>query len=72
MSDIEQRAIATVRGLSMDMPHKARSGHQGTAMALAPAAHVLFTVETEDRDHIAQLFQRLGEAGIKIVPGRTS
>ncbi|MCC6436570.1 MAG: transketolase [Acidimicrobiales bacterium] len=43
MSDIEQRAIATVRGLAMDMPHKARSGHQGTAMALAPAAHVLFT-----------------------------
>lgn len=36
------------------------------------AAHVLFTVETEDRDHIAQLFQRLGEAGIKIVPGRTN
>ncbi|MEZ5233965.1 MAG: hypothetical protein R2749_14845 [Acidimicrobiales bacterium] len=43
MSDIEQRAIATVRGLAMDLPHQARSGHQGTAMALAPAAHVLFT-----------------------------
>ncbi len=43
MSDIEQRAIATVRGLAMDMPNKARSGHQGTAMALAPLAHVLFS-----------------------------
>ena len=27
----------------MDGPAKARSGHQGTAMALAPIAHVLFT-----------------------------
>ena len=27
----------------MDMPHRARSGHQGTAMALAPVAHVLFS-----------------------------
>jgi transketolase len=42
-NDIEQRAIAVVRGLAMDAPHKARSGHQGTAMALAPLAHVLFT-----------------------------
>src|SRR5919206_1989184 len=42
-SDLEQRAIAVVRGLAMDAPHKARSGHQGTAMALAPLAHVLWT-----------------------------
>ena len=42
MTDIEQRAIATVRGLAMDMPHAAKSGHQGTAMALAPVAHVLY------------------------------
>src|SRR3954469_25126603 len=27
----------------MDAPLKANSGHQGTAMALAPLAHVLFT-----------------------------
>jgi len=27
----------------MDGPHAANSGHQGTAMALAPAAHVLWT-----------------------------
>ncbi|MCZ7630055.1 MAG: transketolase [Microthrixaceae bacterium] len=32
-----------IRGLSMDAPHAASSGHQGTAMALAPLAHVLFT-----------------------------
>lgn len=41
--DLEQRAINVVRGLAMDAPHAARSGHQGTAMALAPLAHVLWT-----------------------------
>ena len=39
----EQRAIDVVRSLAMDAPHAARSGHQGTAMALAPLAHVLWT-----------------------------
>jgi transketolase len=41
--DLEQRAINVVRGLAMDAPHAASSGHQGTAMALAPLAHVLWT-----------------------------
>ncbi|MET0902734.1 MAG: transketolase [Acidimicrobiales bacterium] len=41
--DLEQRAIDVIRGLAMDAPHAARSGHQGTAMALAPLAHVLWT-----------------------------
>jgi transketolase len=41
--ELESRAIEVIRGLSMDAPHAARSGHQGTAMALAPLAHVLFT-----------------------------
>jgi len=40
---LEQRAINVIRGLAMDAPHRARSGHQGTAMALAPLAHVLWT-----------------------------
>ena len=40
--DLEQRAINVVRGLSMDMPQRANSGHPGTAMALAPVAHVLW------------------------------
>ncbi len=35
--------VRIMRGLAMDAPHAARSGHQGTAMALAPLAHVLFT-----------------------------
>lgn len=42
-SSLETLAIDVVRGLAMDAPHAARSGHQGTAMALAPLAHVLWT-----------------------------
>ena len=42
-SSVEKRAVATIAGLSMDAPHAAKSGHQGTAMALAPLAHVLYT-----------------------------
>lgn len=43
MSELDVKTIATIRGLSMDGPHAARSGHQGTAMSLAPAAHVLWS-----------------------------
>lgn len=42
-TDIESLGINVIRSLGMDAPHKAKSGHQGTAMALAPLAHVLFT-----------------------------
>lgn len=42
-AELERRAIDVIRALSMDAPHAARSGHQGTAMALAPLAHVLWT-----------------------------
>ena len=42
-TDLEQRAINVIRGLAMDGPEAAHSGHQGTAMALAPLAHVLWT-----------------------------
>lgn len=44
MSDAEltQRSIAAVRGLAMDMPRQANSGHPGTAMALAPLAYALW------------------------------
>ena len=41
--DLEQRAINVIRGLAMDGPQAANSGHPGTAMALAPLAHVLWT-----------------------------
>jgi transketolase len=36
-------AISIIRGFAMDAPLYAKSGHQGTAMALAPLAHVLYS-----------------------------
>ena len=41
--DIEAQAIALIRGFAMDAPLRANSGHQGTAMALAPLANVLYS-----------------------------
>jgi transketolase len=41
--ELEARSIDVIRGLAMDAPRKASSGHPGTAMALAPLAHVLWT-----------------------------
>ncbi len=40
---IEQLSIDTVRVLSADAVQKANSGHPGTAMALAPMGHVLWS-----------------------------
>ncbi len=42
-SDLESLGINVIRSLAMDGPAAANSGHQGTAMALAPLAHVLWT-----------------------------
>jgi transketolase len=36
-------AVSVIRGLAMDAPLAAKSGHQGTAMALAPLGHVLYS-----------------------------
>lgn len=36
-------AVSLIRGLAMDAPFAAKSGHQGTAMALAPLGHVLYS-----------------------------
>ena len=41
--EAEELGIKVIRALAMDAPLAANSGHQGTAMALAPLAHVLFT-----------------------------
>ena len=40
---LQDDAISLIRGFAMDAPLHAKSGHQGTAMALAPLAHVLFS-----------------------------
>lgn len=42
-TELERRAVDAVRGLAMDAVQRAESGHPGTAMALAPLAHVLWT-----------------------------
>ena len=42
-AELEQLGINVIRGIAMDAPQKANAGHPGTAMALAPLAHVLFT-----------------------------
>jgi len=39
----DQLAISVIRGIAMDAPLAANSGHQGTAMSLAPLAHVLYS-----------------------------
>ena len=40
---IDELCIDTIRTLSMDAVEKARSGHPGTPMALAPVVYLLFT-----------------------------
>lgn len=42
-SELDQQAVNAIRGFAMDAPLAANSGHQGTAMALAPLAHVLYS-----------------------------
>lgn len=41
-SDLEGRVIRQIVGLAMDAPAKAKSGHSGTAMALAPLGVMLW------------------------------
>ena len=41
--ELDQQAIDLIRGFAMDAPLHAKSGHQGTAMALAPLGHVLYS-----------------------------
>jgi transketolase len=41
-SELDRRAVDTVRVLAMDAVEKSGNGHPGTAMSLAPAAYLLF------------------------------
>ena len=41
-TDLDRRAVDTVRTLAMDSVEKVGNGHPGTAMSLAPAAYLLF------------------------------
>jgi transketolase len=42
-TQIDELCVNTIRTLSMDAVEKAKSGHPGTPMALAPLAYVLYT-----------------------------
>ncbi|GGR67855.1 transketolase [Nocardioides luteus] len=41
-TDLDSKAVDTVRALAMDAVQKVGNGHPGTAMSLAPAAYLLF------------------------------
>jgi len=41
-SDLDRRAVDTVRALAMDAVQKVGNGHPGTAMSLAPLAYLLY------------------------------
>jgi transketolase len=41
-TELDQRAVDTVRVLAMDAVQKVGNGHPGTAMSLAPAAYLLY------------------------------
>ncbi len=41
-SDLDRRAVDTVRVLAMDAVQKVGNGHPGTAMSLAPAAYLVW------------------------------
>jgi transketolase len=41
-TDLDTRAVDTVRVLAMDAVQRVGNGHPGTAMSLAPAAYLLF------------------------------
>src|ERR1043166_7044516 len=41
-SEVDRKAVDTIRVLAMDAVEKAGNGHPGTAMSLAPAAYLLF------------------------------
>ncbi|HEY4314590.1 MAG TPA: transketolase [Actinomycetes bacterium] len=41
-TELDKRAVDTVRTLAMDAVQKVGNGHPGTAMSLAPAAYLLF------------------------------
>ena len=43
INGLAELSINTIRTLSMDAVEKAKSGHPGTPMALAPLAFTLYT-----------------------------
>lgn len=42
LDPIDKLSIATIRSLAADVVERAKSGHPGAPMGLAPVAHLLF------------------------------
>lgn len=55
---LDELCIATIRTLAMDAVEQARSGHPGTAMALAPAAYALWARLMRYNPHNPEWFDR--------------
>ena len=43
MKELDRLAVSAVRGLALDMPRIADSGHSGTALSLAPLGWLLYS-----------------------------
>ena len=57
-SKLDELSINTIRTLSMDAVEKAKSGHPGAPMALAPLAYVLYTRVMKHNPADADWFDR--------------
>jgi transketolase len=68
-TDLDQRAVDTVRVLAADAVEKVGNGHPGTAMSLAPAAYLLFQ---KTMRHDPQNPDWIGRDRFILSPGHTS
>ncbi|WP_031506789.1 transketolase [Streptomyces megasporus] len=68
-TELDQRAVDTVRVLAMDAVQKVGNGHPGTAMSLAPAAYLLFQKLMR---HDPSDAQWVGRDRFVLSPGHTS
>jgi transketolase len=68
-TDLDQRAVDTVRVLAADAVEKVGNGHPGTAMSLAPAAYLLFQKMMR---HDPQNPDWIGRDRFILSPGHTS
>ncbi|MFJ3957889.1 transketolase [Arthrobacter sp. NPDC090010] len=68
-TDLDQRAVDTIRVLAADAVEKVGNGHPGTAMSLAPAAYLLFQklMRHDPKDP-----QWIGRDRFILSPGHTS
>jgi transketolase len=57
-AQLDELCINTIRTLSMDAVEKAKSGHPGAPMALAPLAHLLYTQVMKHNPADADWFDR--------------